>query len=101
MQGATITMNTISHIRVGIASPVDLRRAMLETRLPHRRRRNAPSSGGLIHVLKEWLERRRVRSELRAMDDELLKDAGLDPVAVHAETRKPFFLPIHLDRSRP
>ncbi len=93
-------MAKIHDLNFGVASPVDVSRAILGARLPHRRDRHPGSASRPLHVLNEWVERRRVRRELRTMDDTLLRDAGIDPEAARAEARRPFFLPILLDRPR-
>jgi uncharacterized protein YjiS (DUF1127 family) len=82
-----------------VASPVDVHRALLTAELPRARRRGEAGGFRPLHVLSAWLERARTRRELRRLDDTLLRDAGLDPAMVRAEVRRPFFLPIHLDRS--
>ncbi len=93
-------MAQIVKLPFGVASPVDVKRATLATELPHARRWGEARGFRPLHVLSAWLERSRTRRELRRLDDALLIDAGLDPARVRTEARRPFFLPIHLDRSR-
>ncbi len=93
-------MSNIVKLPVIVAAPVDVHRAILATELPHARRNEPSLTARLAHVLKEWMSRAQARRELRDMDDALLRDAGLDPAQVRLETRRPFFLPLHLDRSR-
>jgi uncharacterized protein YjiS (DUF1127 family) len=82
----------------GVASPVDLAKAGLDAELPHRRRHGGSDGFRLNDVLRAWRRRRAMRRELRASDEHLLRDAGLDPAEARAEARKPFWRPVGLDR---
>jgi uncharacterized protein YjiS (DUF1127 family) len=84
----------------GVASLPALHRAMLDGGLPRGRRHGEINSFRIWDVVRAWQERRRARRELREMDDALLRDAGLEPAAARREAKRPFYLPIHLDRSR-
>jgi uncharacterized protein YjiS (DUF1127 family) len=55
-----------------------------------RRRVPAPRST-LFALLRLYLERARLRRELAALRPDQLRDAGLDPVEVGREARKPFW----------
>jgi uncharacterized protein YjiS (DUF1127 family) len=45
----------------------------------------------LVALLRLYLERARMRHELAALRPDQLRDAGLDPVEVGREARKPFW----------
>ncbi|MEO1092163.1 MAG: DUF1127 domain-containing protein [Pseudomonadota bacterium] len=57
-------------------------------------------AGRLSHVLAEWVERSRVRAELRRMSDDLLVDCGLNPALARIEANRLFLFPLRLDRAR-
>ena len=92
-------MAEIHHLNFGVTSQVDVSRAILSARLPHSRGAHPDAASGPLHVLREWMERHRMRRELRQMDDALLRDAGIDPAVAREEGRRPFFRPSLLDRS--
>jgi uncharacterized protein YjiS (DUF1127 family) len=50
-----------------------------------------PRLAGIVATLEEWLERRRQRRALLALDDKLLKDIGLCPADAWREAHKPFW----------
>ena len=54
----------------------------------HRDRFAGPAA---VPLLRRWIARRRSRIALGALDDRLLHDVGIDPVAAIAEARKPFW----------
>lgn len=82
----------------GVASPVQLARATLDAELPHGRRHGELNSLDPMDVLRAWQRRRATRRELRRADDDLLRDAGLDPAGARREARRPFWRPLRLDR---
>jgi uncharacterized protein YjiS (DUF1127 family) len=46
----------------------------------------------LVRHLVVWQDRARGRAQLRALDDRLLRDIGLDADSARAEVRKPFWM---------
>lgn len=50
-----------------------------------------PVLAHLATTVEEWLERRRQRRTLLALDDKLLKDIGLAPSDAWREAHKPFW----------
>ena len=50
-----------------------------------------PSFAQLVARVEDWLERRRQRRALLALDDKLLKDIGLGPSDAWREAHKPFW----------
>ena len=50
-----------------------------------------PIVARLVAKLEDWLERRRQRRALLALDDKLLKDIGLSPSDAWREAHKPFW----------
>ena len=50
-----------------------------------------PSVGGVLVALERWVERRRQRQALLALDDNLLKDIGLSAADAWHEGTKPFW----------
>lgn len=68
--------------------------------MPARRERAAPQAGGrgVVPILRRaqtvvavWSERLRSRRALRELDDDALKDIGLDQSAARKEALKPFW----------
>lgn len=43
-------------------------------------------------TLTKWSERRRTRAHLKALDDHLLRDVGLDRMTAHREANRKFWL---------
>ena len=43
-------------------------------------------------TLTKWSERRRTRLHLKALDDHLLRDVGLDRLTAHREANRKFWL---------
>lgn len=68
-------------------------------RLPYRQgplpgadlRRIAAGFAALASIPRTWLERRRFRAELEALDERLLNDIGLTPSEARSEAAKPFW----------
>ncbi|MGE3294910.1 MAG: DUF1127 domain-containing protein [Geminicoccaceae bacterium] len=50
-----------------------------------------PSFARFVVRIEDWLERRRQRRALLALDDKLLKDIGLAPSDAWREAHKPFW----------
>jgi len=78
-------MNTATtHTR--LAAPVPLLGSQGWIRPP------APDdAGGLIGLLREWLQRSRMREQISELDEHLLKDIGLTPADVRFEAGKHFW----------
>ena len=52
---------------------------------------NRPLFARLVVAAEDWLERRRQRRALLALDDKLLKDIGLSQADAWQEGHKPFW----------
>jgi uncharacterized protein YjiS (DUF1127 family) len=46
---------------------------------------------GLFALVREWLQRSRMRSDIAELDDHLLRDVGLTRMDIVAESRKHFW----------
>lgn len=83
-------------------SVVALRREIAQAAAPVDLTPTAPTPSifkTLNDTLNEWMERHRVRAELRELDDALLIDAGLDPFTARTEASRPFWQPLDLRRT--
>lgn len=50
-----------------------------------------PASAGWLSILEFWMQRRRQRLDLAALDDRLLRDIGVTPEQAGREIAKPFW----------
>lgn len=58
----------------------------------HRPKRVARwEKGGVLGLLAAWIERRRQRRALAALDDHLLRDLGISREEAERESAKPFW----------
>jgi uncharacterized protein YjiS (DUF1127 family) len=64
---------------------------MIALNSSHSLRTNAARLTGLVRTVEGWLDRRRQRRALLALDDKLLKDIGLSPADAWNEASKPFW----------